>query len=107
MGDAAILVIDGSVGGFESGFEKRGKISGQTKEHAQLAKGIGIEQLAVIVTKLDKNENSEERFSHIKGKLEPFLKSCGYQSKNIQWLLASGTTGENITSKPGPDSSLN
>ena len=104
--DAAILVIDGSVGGFESGFEKRGKISGQTKEHAQLAKGIGIEQLAVIVTKLDKSENSKDRFNEIKGKLEPFLKSCGYQNKNVQWLLASGTTGENITSRPQPDSSV-
>lgn len=104
--DAAILVIDGSVGGFESGFEKRGKISGQTREHAQLAKGIGIDQLAVVVTKLDKSTKSEERFGEIRGKLEPFLKSCGFQQKNVQWLLASGITGENIVEKPKSDSGV-
>ena len=102
--DAAILVIDGSVGGFESGFEKRGKISGQTREHAQLAKGIGIEQLAVVVTKLDKSTEGETRFKEIRGKLEPFLKSCGY--RNLTWLCASGTTGDNIVSKPPPESPM-
>ncbi|QDZ17810.1 GTP-binding elongation factor [Chloropicon primus] len=105
--DAAILVIDGSVGGFESGFEKRGKISGQTREHAQLAKGIGIEQLAVVITKLDKSESGAQRFDDIRDKLEPFLKSCGYQAKSMQWLCASGTTGDNIVSKPEQDSKLN
>ena len=45
-------------GGFESGFDApragMGAASGgQTREHAQLAKSLGIDQLAVVVTKLD------------------------------------------------------
>ncbi len=105
--DAALLVIDGSVGGFESGFEKRGQISGQTREHAQLAKGIGIEQIAVVVTKLDKSPESEARFAEIRGKLEPFLRSCGYQGEgSVQWLLASGISGDNVVAPPAPGSPL-
>lgn len=104
--DAALLVIDGSTGGFESGFEKRGKISGQTREHAQLAKGIGIEQIAVVVTKLDRSESGQERFSEIRGKLEPFLKSCGFRTGNIQWLAASGITGDNVVSSPAKEACL-
>ena len=52
--DAALLLVDGSVGGFEAGFDAGGGMGGgQTREHAQLARSLGIEQLAVIISKLD------------------------------------------------------
>lgn len=56
--DAALLLVDGSLGGFEAGFEAGGTGfaaggGGQTREHAQLARSLGIEQLAVVVSKLD------------------------------------------------------
>lgn len=104
--DAALLVVDGSSGGFESGFDVRGKISGQTREHAQLAKGIGIDQLAVVVTKLDKHAAGAERLAEIRGKLDPFLKSCGFKDGRIRWLCASGTTGDNVVAKPPGGSAL-
>ena len=48
-------------GGFEAGFDSgqgslgfgMGNSSGQTREHAQLARSLGIEQLAVVISKLD------------------------------------------------------
>ena len=41
------------MGGFEAGFIDSAGGGGQTREHAQLACSLGIEQLAVVVTKLD------------------------------------------------------
>lgn len=52
--DAALLVVDGSVGGFESGFSSGGiGLGGQTREHAHLARCLGIEHLVIVITKLD------------------------------------------------------
>jgi len=51
--DAALLVVDGSVGGFEAGFSSSAGGGGQTREHAQLARSLGIDQLAVVISKLD------------------------------------------------------
>lgn len=69
LADAALLVVDGSPGGFEAGFggdasraaagsgfnggSRAGASVGQTREHAQLARSLGVEQLAVVTTKLD------------------------------------------------------
>jgi elongation factor 1 alpha-like protein len=88
--DAAILLVDGSIGGFEAGF---GSIEGhsdhpysssggggQTKEHAQLARSLGIEQLIVVVSKLDTCGFSRDRFLAIKEILSPYLtKTCGFK----------------------------
>lgn len=102
--DAALLVVDGSPGGFESGFAAAALGSpeggGQTREHAQLARSLGVEQAAVIITKLDTCGFSKERFDHIKSELEPFLKSCGFKSESLQWLPAVGPTGENLAATP-------
>ena len=51
--DAALLVVDGSRGGFEAGFSGSPGGGGQTREHAQLARSLGIDQLAVVISKLD------------------------------------------------------
>ena len=41
------------MGAFEAGFNDSSGGGGQTREHAQLARSLGIEQLAVVITKLD------------------------------------------------------
>jgi elongation factor 1 alpha-like protein len=65
--DAALLVVDGSIGGFEAGFGDPASASGgygggfggappttgQTREHAQLIRSLGVDQMAVVITKLD------------------------------------------------------
>ena len=47
--DIAVLIVSAKEGEFESGFEK----DGQTKEHAMLAKALGVKGLIVVVTKME------------------------------------------------------
>eukprot|EP00798_Chlamydomonas_sp_ICE-L_P032723 gene32723-3607_t len=100
--DAALLLVDASIGGFESGFDGGGGGGyGQTREHAQLARSLGVEQMAVVISKLDMVDFSQERFEHIKSVMLPFLtKTCGFKETALQWLPALGPTGENLVTKP-------
>lgn len=78
LADAALLLVDGSPGGFEAGFMggpggsaavpafalggvggRDAASGGQTKEHAQLAKSLGVDQLAVVISKLDTCDYSQ------------------------------------------------
>ena len=104
--DAALLVVDGSPGGFEAGFAAPTPGSpeggGQTREHAQLARSLGIEQAAVVITKLDTCGFDRTRFEAIRSQLEPFLvNTCGFKGPNaLQWLPAIGPSGENVATPP-------
>lgn len=63
--DAALLLVDGSKGNFEAGFESSsgyGSLGGgQTREHAQLARSLGVDQIAVVISKLDTCDYSQVR----------------------------------------------
>jgi len=98
--DVAILVISARKGEFETGFER----GGQTREHAQLAKTLGVKMLVIVVNKLDcpsvaKEDGSwdKERYDSIVEKMTPFLKSCGYNmKKEVLFLPISALYGHNI-----------
>lgn len=74
--DVGILVISARKGEFETGFEK----GGQTREHAMLAKTLGIRRMIILVNKMDDPtvQWSQERFKEVEEKLTPFLKQWGY-----------------------------
>lgn len=93
--DVAVLIISARKGEFETGFEK----GGQTREHAMLAKTLGVCQLIVAINKMDDPTCnwSEERYREIEKKLTPYLRSCGYNpAKDIKFLPISGLSGENL-----------
>ena len=91
--DVAVLIVSARTGEFESGFEK----SGQTREHAMLARALGAERIIVIINKMDFCDWSEERYNYIKDQLYPFLrKSCGFDSEKIFWAGVEGLSGINI-----------
>lgn len=99
--DVGVLVIAARRGEFETGFER----GGQTREHAQLAKTLGVSKLIVVVNKMDdpsvlspEGQWSQPRFNEIETRLTPFLKSCGYNTKrDVIYLPISALQGKNIT----------
>lgn len=89
MADFGGLVISARKGEFEAGFEK----DGQTREHAQLAKSLGIQKLIVIINKMDDARWSKERYDEIYAGLRPFLNKTGYKDSDLIWVPIAGLTG--------------
>ena len=99
--DVGVLLISARKGEFETGFER----GGQTREHAMLAKTLGISRLVVAVNKMDDPtvEWREERFTEICEKLKPFLRSCGYRTTSeddVVFIPISGLQGDNLKVTP-------
>jgi elongation factor 1 alpha-like protein len=92
--DAAILVVDASIGSFEAGMGVNG--IGQTKEHSQLVRSFGVENLIVAVNKMDEVGYSKERFQSVKSQLGVFLRSCGYKDSSVTWVPLSAMANENL-----------
>ncbi|ADI32742.1 translation elongation factor EF-1 subunit alpha [Staphylothermus hellenicus] len=92
--DAALLVVSARKGEFEAGMSPEG----QTREHAILAKTMGINQLIVAVNKMDATEPpwSQKRYEQIKTVLGKFLKSLGYDISKIPFIPVSAWTGDNL-----------
>lgn len=93
--DVAVLVISARKGEFETGFER----GGQTREHAMLAKTLGVRYLVVVVNKMDEPtvKWSKDRWDEITGKLTPFLKQSGYNTaKHVFFIPISGISGINV-----------
>lgn len=91
--DFAVLVIDASTGNFESG------LKGQTKEHALLARSLGVQRIITAVNKLDTVEWSRDRFDEISQQISAFLVTAGFQKKNLAFVPCSGLSGANVVVK--------
>ncbi|KAI3816778.1 hypothetical protein L1987_16482 [Smallanthus sonchifolius] len=91
--DAAILVIDASLGAFEAGIDSAG---GQTREHAQLIRSFGVDQVIVAVNKMDAVQYSKDRFDTIKLQLGTFLRSCNFRDSSVSWVPLSAMENQNL-----------
>jgi len=99
--DVAILMVASGVGEFEAGYAK----NGQTREHALLAKTLGVNQMIVCINKMDdKGVNyDEKRYNEIKDELKKFLAKTGYKVEDektkkelIPFVPISGWVGDNM-----------
>merc|ERR1711974_522218 len=65
--DLAVLIISARKGEFETGFER----GGQTREHALLAKTLGVEKLLLCINKMDDDSVgwAQERYDEIVKKM--------------------------------------
>ena len=92
--DVAVLIISAKDGEFESGFDK----DGQTKEHAMLAKALGVVELSAVVTKMGTVNWSKKRFDSIQEQVTPFLEnSCGFH--NVTFIPLESVNNQNVHTK--------
>jgi len=95
--DAAILVVSGKTSEFSAGIGEQG----QTREHAFLAKTLGVNQLIVAINKADDESYnySEERYKECKAELERLLQMVGYNIKEIPFIPTSAWKGDNLVER--------
>jgi bifunctional enzyme CysN/CysC/sulfate adenylyltransferase subunit 1 len=86
--EAALLMVS-----IEEGIKE------QTRQHLEIAKLLGIEQLGVVVNKMDKVDYREEAFNEVKGKLKIILTDIGYLAEDIYFFPISAWEGENVVKK--------
>jgi len=84
--DAAILVISAKEG-----------IEDQTKQHAFLAKTLGISQLVVAINKMDQVDYRESVFNETQKTLDEILKPIGFE--NVAKVPVSAFKGDNVFAK--------
>ncbi len=84
--DAGVLVVAADDG-----------IQPQTKEHAYLAKTLGIDQLVVAVNKMDLADYGEDGYSSVKEEVSQLIQGVGYNPDDIHFVPISSFKGENIT----------
>ncbi|KAE8540977.1 hypothetical protein D1P53_002330 [Cryptococcus gattii VGV] len=97
--DVALLVVDGSPGEFEAGFER----GGQTREHAWLVRSLGVKEIIVAVNKMDLVSWSQDRYEDIVESLKPFLLSAGFNSAKTTFLPLAAMEGINILDNDQPE----
>jgi elongation factor 1-alpha len=74
-------------------------IQPQTKEHAFLAKVLGIGQIAINMNKMDAVGYKKEEFDKVKAEVEKLLKGIGYKVENVPFVPCSGYVGDNLKKK--------
>ena len=86
--DAAILVVSCKDG-----------IQDQTKEHAYLAKVLGVGQMIVAINKMDEVNYEESKYNSVKAEVEKLLKGVGFKTDKIPFIPVSAYKGDNVAKK--------
>jgi elongation factor 1-alpha len=86
--DCAILVVAAPEG-----------VMPQTQEHAFLLKTMGVQQIAVLINKMDVANWDEKKYTEAKEKLTVLLRNSGYDVSKVNFIPGSGFKGDNIAKK--------
>ncbi len=84
--DAAVLVV-----AIDDG------VMPQTKEHAFLARTLGISQLIIAINKMDLAKYDEAKFNALKEEVSALIRTVAYKPKDIDFIPISAFEGDNIT----------
>ncbi|MBS3080289.1 translation elongation factor EF-1 subunit alpha [Candidatus Pacearchaeota archaeon] len=86
--DAAFLTIAAKEG-----------VQPQTKEHLWLLRTMGVNNIAVIINKMDTVDYKEDAFNKVKEEVSKLLKQVGIKVENVPFLAVSGLKGDNVKDK--------
>jgi elongation factor 1-alpha len=88
--DAAVLLCAANDG-----------VNAQTKEHAFLAKVLGVKQIIVHVNKMDISgvDWAEEKYTKACGEVSQLLKMAGFKPDDVPMIPASSLNGDNVYEK--------
>jgi elongation factor 1-alpha len=88
--DAAILVVAAQHG-----------VMAQTKEHAFLARTLGVNQMIIAINQMDATQPpyDKNRYEQVKSDVDKLLKSIGYKDEQLQYLPVSAFVGDNVKDK--------
>ena len=84
--EAAVLIVDVAEG-----------VQEQTRRHSYLLSMLGIQQVVVVMNKMNLVEYSQERFNSVKDDVEKWLKSINVEP--LLYIPISAINGENIVKK--------
>jgi len=93
--DAALLVVSAKPGETEAGIGA----TGQAREHIFLLKVLGVQQLIVVLNKMDSANYDEARFNKVKEEVGKLLRNVGYDINKILFVPTSAWEGENVAKK--------
>jgi elongation factor 1-alpha len=86
--DAAVLVVAANDSVME-----------QTKEHAYLAKTLGVSQIIIAVNKMDMVNYDEAKYNAVKSDVSKLLSQIGYKVDEVPFVPISSLQGEDIAKK--------
>ena len=91
--DAGILVIDAKE------YKKIG-VDPQIEEHLRISHIFGIEQIIVLINKMDLLDYSQKEYENVKESLVKMLKEAGYKNaENFNYVPISAYEGDNVLEK--------
>ncbi|MFX0099622.1 MAG: translation elongation factor EF-1 subunit alpha [Candidatus Hodarchaeota archaeon] len=96
--DVAILVISAKTSEYDTAIG----LKGQGREHAFLAKTLGVRKIIVAINKMDDNSvrYSEKRYNEVREGIQELLINVGYNIKNdVEFVPVSGYIGDNLVEK--------
>ena len=71
----------------------------QTKEHIFLCKTLGVNQVSILVNKMDTVKWEESKFNEVKDEVSKLLKSVGYKPEEVQFIPLSSFRGDNVVKR--------
>ena len=88
--DAAVLCVAADDG-----------VNAQTKEHAFLARVLGVQQLIVNVNKMDISgvDYSQEKYDSVVTEVTSLLKMAGFKTDEIPFIPCAALAGDNVFNK--------
>ncbi len=86
--DCAVLVVAANDG-----------VMAQTKEHAILARTLGVNQMIVAINKMDVVNYDQKRFEEVKNDVSKLLQQLGYKVDEMLFIPIAAYPGDNVVKK--------